>query len=311
MFFLEKLKESVSILFEDFLDLINRLRKIVDKYKSDLEKSEALTRYCLVDPFLKVWGWDVNDPSLVRPEFSTEAGRPDYALLTEGKPLIYVGVKALGRQEKIEQYINYCITTGVPYFVTTDGARWELYDTHLPKPIQEKKIAEWDILKDEPYKIIQKAFVIWRLNRELAQPPQPLIAKHVSESFMETTITRGTPISRLRIKLGQAIPYRKIIFPDGREYEIKKWRDLLINIVSWLIETGRIRREDTPLSSPKSRKRYILNTEPKHRDGASYKYPKKIGPYFLELHLGSRTIVRWSVYLLKKYNIDTSRVILE
>ncbi len=299
-------------MFEDFLNLIDRLRKIINEYGHELEKSESLTRYCLVDPFLKVWGWDVNDPSLVRPEFSTEAGRPDYALLTEeSKPLIYVGVKALGRQEKIEQYINYCITTGVQYFITTDGVRWEVYDTHLPKPIQEKKIAEWDILKDEPYKIIQRAFIIWRLNRELVQLPQPLIAKHISESFVETPVTRGTPISRLRIKPGQTVHYSKIVFPDGREYEISKWRDLLINVVSWLIDTGKIRREDIPLSSPKSKRRYILNTEPKHKDGRPYKDHKKIGPYFLEVNLSSKTIARWSLYLLRKYNIDTSKVVLE
>ena len=58
-------------------------------------ESEALTRYALVDPVLCALGWDVSDPEKVRPEFPTEQGRPDYALLWEEKPLIMVEVKPL------------------------------------------------------------------------------------------------------------------------------------------------------------------------------------------------------------------------
>lgn len=298
-------------MFDHFLDLINRLRGLVEDYRVEFEKSEALTRYCLVDPFLKIWGWDVNDPSLVRPEFSTEAGRPDYALLIEGKPLIYVGVKALGRQEKIEQYINYCITTGVPYFITTDGVKWEVYDTHLPKPLHEKKIAEWNILEDKPNEIIQKAFVIWRPNRELLRPLHPLPVRYIGESLKEKTKLEGISIDKLKVKPGQEIPYEKIVFPDGREYKLESWRSLLLGIVSWLIDTGKIRREDIPIATPRSRKRYILNTEPRHKDGASFKDFKKLGPYYVETNIGSKTTIKWCFYLLKKYNVNASNVLLQ
>jgi predicted type IV restriction endonuclease len=301
----------VFVVFDHFLDLINRLRGLVEDYRVEFEKSEALTRYCLVDPFLKIWGWDVNDPSLVRPEFSTEAGRPDYALLIEGKPLIYVGVKALGRQEKIEQYINYCITTGVPYFITTDGVKWEVYDTHLPKPLHEKKIAEWNILEDKPNEIIQKAFVIWRPNRELLRPLHPLPVRYIGENLKEKTKLEGISIDKLKVKPGQEIPYKKIVFPDGREYKLESWRSLLLGIISWLIDTGKIRREDIPIATPKSRKRYILNTEPRHKDGASFKDFKKLGPYYVETNIGSKTTIKWRFYLLKKYNVNASNVLLQ
>jgi len=301
----------VYVLFDHFLDLINQLRELINSYKNELEKSEALTRYCLIDPFLKIWGWNVNDPSYVRPEYSTEAGRPDYALLIEGKPLIYVGVKALGKQEKIDQYINYCITTGVPYFITTDGVKWEVYDTHLPKPLQEKKIAEWDILGDKPYEIIQKAFVIWRPNRELLQPLQPLSVKHIGESLKKETKLKGTPIDELKAKPGQEIPYKKIVFPDGKQYRLESWRSLLLSIVSWLIDTGRIKREDIPIATPTSRKRYILNTEPKHKDGTSFKDSKKLDSYYVETNIDSRTTIKWCLYLLKKYNVNVSNVLLQ
>ncbi|MEN2975452.1 MAG: hypothetical protein ABDH32_07785, partial [Candidatus Caldarchaeales archaeon] len=206
-------------MFEDFLKLVTHLRELVNRYRVDLEKSEALTRYCLVDPFIKIWGWDLGDPSQVRPEYTTEAGRPDYALLIEDKPIIYVGVKALGKQEKIEESIRYCVTTGVPYFIATDGVKWEVYDTHITKPIHEKKIVEWDIINDKPYEIIRKAFTIWRPNRELMLPPEPIILKHIKKE-----VSVGTPITEVKTRPGEKLPYTKMIFPNDRQYKIRSWK---------------------------------------------------------------------------------------
>ncbi|MCS7125801.1 MAG: hypothetical protein NZ929_02685, partial [Aigarchaeota archaeon] len=103
--------------------------------------------------------------------------------------------------EKIEQYINYCITTGVPYFITTDGVKWEIYDTHKPIPLPEKKIVEWDIVNDKPYEIIRKAFTIWRLNRELRLPSELMIIKHI-----EKEVKLGIQITKLKVKPGEAPP---------------------------------------------------------------------------------------------------------
>lgn len=42
-------------MLERFLKLIDHLRNLVSEYKDDLEKSGALTRYCLIDSFLGIW----------------------------------------------------------------------------------------------------------------------------------------------------------------------------------------------------------------------------------------------------------------
>ncbi len=74
-------------------------------------------RCALIDPFLKLFGWDVENPSEVIPEFSTHAGRPDYALIVDGRIVAFVGAKALGKSEDTLQYISYCVAQGVPYFI--------------------------------------------------------------------------------------------------------------------------------------------------------------------------------------------------
>lgn len=298
------------MMFEEFLRLIDHLRNLVSKYRGDFEKSEALTRYCLVDPFLRIWGWDPSDPSLVRPEFTTESGRPDYALLMDDKPVIYVGVKALGRQEKVEQYINYCITTGVQYFITTDGVKWEVYDTHIPKPLPEKKITEWDIVKDDPAEIVRRAFVIWRLNRQMLEAITPLAIGYsgLDKARIEAA---GTPLAKLKIKPGQKPPFTRLIFPDGSSYEIRNWRDIFVATASWLISSGKITRKDIPVKPDRSRKRYIVNDRPEHEDGSRFKDPRRIGEYYLETNISSERAVRWSIILLRKFGVNPFEVFLQ
>ncbi len=138
-------------------------------------QSEAATRASLIEPFLRLWGWDTEDPAQVRPEFSTQSGRPDYALLGEdGRPLIFVGAKALGRQEDLGQYISYCVTEGVGYFVATDGVQWEVYDTFAYRPLPEKLVTRWNVLDDPPVEVIRKAFVIARGITERREAPRPV-----------------------------------------------------------------------------------------------------------------------------------------
>ncbi len=67
------------------------------EFHPELQKSEALTRYVLIDPVLRALGWNTSDPDQVRPEFPTETGSPDYGLLIEGKPLVTVEAKALAK----------------------------------------------------------------------------------------------------------------------------------------------------------------------------------------------------------------------
>jgi len=64
----------------DIVELVNKLRSKIEKHGDLLQNNETLTRYALIDPLLRALGWDTEDPEQVVPEFTTEAGRPDYAL---------------------------------------------------------------------------------------------------------------------------------------------------------------------------------------------------------------------------------------
>lgn len=79
-----------------------------------------LTRYVLIDLFLRLLGWDIEDLRLVRPAFSTQADRPDHALLDgNSRTLAFIGAKSLGKQG-IRTNVS---RTALKYFVATDGAK--------------------------------------------------------------------------------------------------------------------------------------------------------------------------------------------
>ena len=128
---------------EGLLALVERLRERIDAHGAALRGSEALTRDALIDPLLRELGWDTSDPDMVVPEYSSGGGRADYALLSSGKPVMMVEAKSLGSplQKAVEQGIHYCLMQGTSYFSVTDGRRWEVYETHKPVPIEEKRVA--------------------------------------------------------------------------------------------------------------------------------------------------------------------------
>ena len=73
---------------------IEKLKGKISKYKDDYSKNETLVRYSLIDPFLRMIGWDTSDPVQVIPEYSTGNGRADYALIGyDGEIIALIGAK--------------------------------------------------------------------------------------------------------------------------------------------------------------------------------------------------------------------------
>ena len=83
---------------ESLLALVHKLRERIDTHGDKLRQSEALTRYALIDPLLRELGWDTTDPELVIPEYRSQRGSADYALLDnrDGAPAMMVEAKKLG-----------------------------------------------------------------------------------------------------------------------------------------------------------------------------------------------------------------------
>jgi len=158
----------VYALMSEFVEFINELKGKLNKHKDLFSSNEATVRYAIVNPFLKMLGWDVENPEEVIPEYSVpEAkGKADYALFIKelsNNPIAFVEVKKLDgiNQDVITEKLRYSFDLGVNYTIITDGDSWILYKAFEPGiPSSERIIAQWSILKDDPYEIAFKALII-------------------------------------------------------------------------------------------------------------------------------------------------------
>ena len=153
----------------EFVEFIIRLKEKLNKHRDLFSNNEAAVRYTIVNPFLKMLGWDVENPEEVIPEYSDPRakGKVDYALfikeLSSKDPVAFIEVKKLNgiTPEIIREKLKYSFDLGVNYTIITDGDSWILYKAFKPGiPSSERVIAQWSILRDDPYEIAFKALVI-------------------------------------------------------------------------------------------------------------------------------------------------------
>jgi len=158
----------VYAFMSEFMEFINELKEKLKRHRDLFSNNEAAVRYAIVDPFLKMLGWDVENPEEVIPEYSDPKtkGKADYALFIKElsrNPIAFVEVKKLNgiNPEVIREKLKYSFDLGVNYTIITDGDSWTLYKAFEPGiPPSERIVVQWSILKDDPYEIAFKALII-------------------------------------------------------------------------------------------------------------------------------------------------------
>lgn len=132
-------------LFEDLRNLSEQIKK-----RQAHVKGEEATKQALVLPFLQVLGFDVYDPTEVRPEYiadfakkksSGQLEKIDYAITLKGEPAVFVECKAVDvavedHDGQLARYFNSTpsvklavITNGVHYRFFTDLRAANIMDT--------------------------------------------------------------------------------------------------------------------------------------------------------------------------------------
>ena len=310
---------------ESLLALVETLRARIDSHHADaLRRSEMLTRYALIDPLLRELGWDTSDPDLVIPEYSSGSGRADYALLSNGTPVMMVEAKKLDEllQGAVTQGIQYCLEWGTRYFAVTDGRRWEIYETHRPVPINDKRIAAFDLKGSSAAEVCLQALALWRFSvaegqvrpgqtpvielmneQPITTGPHPIASPPVQPAPVISQPTHPAtgnhewqPISTLKPKKGAKLsPQSEILFPDGSHKPILFWKSMLVEVTRWLINADILRTNHCPVRySERSNRRYVVHTNPVHADGKPFSEPEReqIGSFYIDTkHAASQMVV--------------------
>jgi hypothetical protein len=123
---------------------VGEIRGLLERYVKDaLEKvrkypekpwTEENTKAVLVEPLLKVLGWDVHNLDEVERGYQVTVGTKkvevDYALKVNGKPKAFLEVKALGKdlEPYIEQALSYAKVGDVEWVILTNGRELRVYD---------------------------------------------------------------------------------------------------------------------------------------------------------------------------------------
>lgn len=269
--------------------LTHTLRGRVQAYGDELRRSEALTRYSLIDPLLRELGWDTEDPGIVKPEYSVDIynggiARADYALMGDDKPLMMMEAKKLGESllagNAVEQGIRGCINTATDFFVVTDGQKWEIYDTRKRVPPPDMKVVEFDFIADRPWQFCSKALSLHRsgaLEGYVQTAPTLEFTNGAAPEQGSPVTTPASPIDMPAPATGESwhplseFEYQKdvlpaeIIFPDNSRVAFKNWTQTKREIVRWLTSDSR------HLSLPiRQGNRNLVAATPAHPDGKPF-----------------------------------------
>lgn len=143
----------------DFIDQIKLFAKRIETLKASIETEEA-TKTSIVLPFFQqLLGYDVFNPEEFTPEFSENIGlkkceKVDYAIKSNGKPIIIIECKCIGENLKnhYSQLFKYFSSTTAKFAILTNGVDYKFY-SDLEAPNQLDNVPFLDInmlnLKDE------------------------------------------------------------------------------------------------------------------------------------------------------------------
>jgi len=151
----------------DLIDQLEALASRADQVGSNLTNEES-TKMALIAPFIQALGYDIFNPTEVKPEFAADlpdikqGERVDYAVLENGHPKILVEAKAfnvdLNSSEK-GQLSRYFQATKARIGILTNGKTFLFYsDLDRPNLMDERPFAEIDLfdLKSAPLEQIKQ-----------------------------------------------------------------------------------------------------------------------------------------------------------
>ena len=141
-----------------------------------LRLSEADTRSYLIDPVLRLLGYE--GVKHLRREMPVPATKEaiDYELLVDGKAHAIVEAKAIRHQiaaQDAAQAVQYASILGVRWCLITNGLHWALYDAHANIPLAEKRVAEVR-LDGDPTAVAHAWTVLSLFSREAVASTSPL-----------------------------------------------------------------------------------------------------------------------------------------
>ncbi len=251
----------------------------------------------------------------------------DYALKRQEDeiPLAIIEAKKLGsplESKEIHQMVTYASVAGVHYAGLTDGDHWQIYDVFRPVPLSDRCVLNISIAEDPEHQCILKLLLLWHSNlvsHESVEANSPLLG----DTRKKTPVPNDNgppheqtedqkywvPLAESGVSAGDSPP-ELLRFPDGKEVSMRKWANLLPEVVTWLGEENLLK--EIPFLPNTRSSRYILNKSPVHLSGTAFRRPKKIRvngrDLYVECNHAAPQMIRLAISLLHHHNVDPMKL---
>ena len=317
------------------MELFKELKRRIDEDDDYLGESEYRTRILLVDPLLRLLGWNVEDFRCVEIEYRTAESvneRADYVLKKDEAKVAIVEAKKLGfpmsskERRQAKEYADYA---GVSRCMLTDGAKWMLYDLNQGRnPDTMQPWIEFDIENHGPEQLILYSLTLWQqwftpevgsspvsnllfgssvdnnrseTNRGTSEHPEPQLTDNSppdSDQWYSLTSERRYPpyTIPMQLEIGTELDRR-----------VNSWKDVIHEVVAWLIDTERLTDNYFPIEI---KEKTFISREAVNRDGTPFKDPRQLPKgLILQRHL-STPWIQWERFraLLDQLKVDTSTI---
>lgn len=296
------------MILESLLELVETLNTRIDEHVHEFQRSEALTRYALINPLLRELGWNTEDPDVVRPEYYVPNKQlADYVLFTNGEPTIVVESKRLDEPLRggraLDQGILNSAHLKAKYFLLTDGRRWELYESG-----ETTAIISFDLKGSSSAEVCLNALALWRpsiqshhiavAHKSVITPPEiPKNDEGISDSPppSKNDDHEWVPLTKVIGKgnIGtEGMKPVELEFPDNKRVPLQFWYELMTEPTLWLLDNSHLDPSTFPIrrSGDPNNKDNAVATTPYHPDERPMK-SRELSP---------------GVYVATNYNPDNS-----
>lgn len=301
---------------DELYEQLRKLREDISEFSEYLEANETGTRQVLIDPLLRVLGWEVADPTQVRLEFGIsklDGGKKvaDYVLIQDEKPVAVVEAKKLNTKNleaAIGAAMVEAVERGIKYILVTDGDRWRVYDVFKEAAIDKKLVVEFSVVSDPLSVSAVNALVIWRPN--IANQGGPTVPERLLFCKDDKPDDPDcVPLPKLQPK-GQK-PVR-VKLHNGGKIEVGNFARVIAEVAKALVRDRKLTTEMCPVMLKESSVVCIVNDRPQRPDGTDFKVPVAIGEgLWLETFGAADANMEKCKVLLEACGVDTGDVCVE
>ena len=302
---------------------IEKLRKTIEAHRGYLAENETRTRQLLIDPLLRKLGWNVSNPNIVQLEYQVREGRPDYALMSKGKPLAVVEAKRLGRDldDQIMQPLNYANMAGIPYMILTDGDKWKMYDVFKKAGLEESLVMKLELSQQPAHENALQALAMRKPNLTSKKPAfKPPKSARNRSSVKPNKLPKPQPLDDSPKNDNEHYPFAseerfysqdsnptKVKIGDRPEETVRSWKGVIHKVIVWLADEKILSVNDCPIGTATYT---FIGHEGVNPNGTPFKNPQTLSNGLILQRDYANTRAQWTNLkkLLIQFDVDRRKI---